>query len=162
MLNTIYTQLDINNKKESYAAILTMVDYSQAFDRMCPKLGVESFMKNGVRRDLIPLLTNFFQNRKMKVKWKGQLSTERLLPGGFPQGSTTGLLGYKSETNNNTDYIPTNMKYKWVDDLNIIELINLVSAGLLVYNFLHHVASDIGTDQKYLPSKDTKTHTLIH
>ena len=161
MLDTIYTQLDINNKKESYAAILTMVDYSQAFDRMCPKLGVESFMKNGVRRDLIPLITNFFQNRKMKVKWKGQLSTERLLPGGFPQGSTTGLLGYKSETNNNTDYIPTNMKYKWVDDLNIIELINLVSAGLLVYNFLNHVALDIGTDQKYLPNNDTKTQVYI-
>ena len=162
MLDTIYTQLDINNQKESYAAILTMVDYSQAFDRCCPKLGVESFMKNGVRRDLIPLLTNFFQNRRMKVKWKGSFSSQRFLPGGFPQGTTTGLLGYKSETNNNTDFIPTNMKYKWVDDLNIIELINLVSAGLLVYNFVNHVASDVGLDQKFLPSNDTKTQEYIN
>ena len=33
MLDTIQTKLDINNQKEAYAAILTMVDYSQAFDR---------------------------------------------------------------------------------------------------------------------------------
>ena len=32
MLDTIQTKLDINNQKEAYAAILTMVDYSQAFD----------------------------------------------------------------------------------------------------------------------------------
>ena len=162
MLDTIQTKLDINNQNEKYAAILTMVDYSQAFDRQCPKLGIQSFMRNGVRRELIPLLANFFQNRRMKVKWKGHFSTLRNLPGGNPQGSTTGLLGYKSQTNNNTDVIPTDMKYKWVDDLNIIELIELLSVGLVAYDFFNHVASDIGTDQKYLPSSSTKTQEYIN
>ena len=118
-------------------------------------------MRNGVRKELIPLLSNFFQNRRMKVKWKGHFSTLRNLPGGVPQGSTTGLLGYKSQTNNNTDVIPTDMKYKWVDDLNILELIDLLSIGLIAYDFLNHVASDIGTDQKFLPSSSTKTQEYI-
>ena len=69
MLVTIQTQLDTNNQVEAYATIMGMVDRSKAFDRQCHKLGVESFMRNGVRRDLIPLLTNFFQDRKMHVKF---------------------------------------------------------------------------------------------
>ena len=97
MLDTIQIQLNTNNQEEAYAILMGMVDWSKAFNRQCHKLGVESFMRNGVRRDLIPLLTNFFQDRKMHVKWQGFLSTVRDLPGGGPQGSTTGLLEYKSQ-----------------------------------------------------------------
>ena len=157
MLDTIHKQLDINNEKEAYAAIISMVDYSQAFDRQCPLLGVQSFIRNGVRRDLIPILISFFQNRKMKVKWNGIISTTRDLPGGGPQGSTTGLLEYKSQTNNNCDFVPTDKRYKWVDDLSILEMINLLSVGLASYNFKQHVASDIGINQKYLSNENIQT-----
>ena len=148
MLDTIHKQLDVNNQKEAYAGIVSMVDWSQAFDRQCPFLGIKSFIKNGVRRDPIPLLINFFQNRKMKIKWNGLISTIRNLPGGGPQGSTTGLLEYKSQTNNNCDFVPPDMRYKWVDDLSILEMINLLSTVLASYNFRQHVASDIGINQK--------------
>ena len=106
MLDKIHAMLDINNQKEAYAVIMSMVDWSKAFDRQCPKLGVQSFIRNGVRKELIPILISFFQNRKMQVKWKGLLSSTRDLPGGGPQGSTTGLIEYKSQTNNNFDFIP--------------------------------------------------------
>ena len=46
MLDTIQTQLDINNQKEAYCAIIGMIDWSKAFDRQCHKLGVKSFMNN--------------------------------------------------------------------------------------------------------------------
>ena len=36
----IHTQLDINNQNEAYAGIISMLDWSKAFDRQCPKLGV--------------------------------------------------------------------------------------------------------------------------
>ena len=130
MLDTIHTQLDVNNQSEAYATIIGMIDWSKAFDRQCHKLGVQSFIKNGVRRDLIPILISFFQNWKMKVKWQGLLSSERELPGGGPQGSTTGLLEYKSQTNNNCDFIPQENRYKWVDDLSVLDKINLITAGL--------------------------------
>ena len=64
MLDTIHTQLDVNNQSEAYATIIGMIDWSKAFDRQCHKLGVQSFIKNRVRRDLIPILISFFQNRK--------------------------------------------------------------------------------------------------
>ena len=162
MLDTIHTQLDINNQNEAYAAIISMIDWSKAFDRQCPKLGVQSFIRNGVRKELIPLLVSFFQNRRMKVKWQGLLSTTRELPGGGPQGSTTGLLEYKSQTNNNCDFVPLNLRYKWVDDLSILELINLITVGLSTYNIKEQVPSDIGVDQQYLPSENILTQSHVN
>ena len=46
------------------------------------------------------------------------------------------------------------MRYKFVDDLSILELINLILVGLSTYNFRKHVASDIGIDQNYLPPEN--------
>jgi hypothetical protein len=161
MLDAIHTQLDTNNTSEAYATIISMIDWSKAFDRQCPKLGVQSFIRNGVRKDLIPLLISFFQNRKMQVKWQGFLSTVRDLPGGGPQGSTTGLLEYKSQTNNNCDFVPPSKRYKWVDDLSILEMVNLISAGISSYNFNQHVASDVGVDQVYLPSENICTQSYM-
>ena len=57
------------------------MDWSKAFDRQDPKLGIESFIRNGVRATTIPLLISYFQNRKMLVKWHGLTSTVRDLPG---------------------------------------------------------------------------------
>ena len=68
MLDRILTQLDRNKKDEVNAVIVQFVDWCQAFDRQCPLLGMEAFIRNGVRNSIIPALTNFFQQRRMKVK----------------------------------------------------------------------------------------------
>ena len=161
MLDKIHAMLDINNQKEVYAIILIMVDWSKAFDRQCPKLGVQSFIRNGIRQELITVLISFFQNRKMQVKWKGLLASTRDLPGGGPQESTTGLLEYKSQTNNNCDFIPQDMRYKWIDDVSVLDMINLITAGLSSYNFKQHVVSDIGVHQYYLPSDNIHTQSYM-
>ena len=61
MINRILTLLDTNNQSEKYAVISKFIDWSKAFDRQDPKLGIEAFMKNGVRPTLIPILINFFK-----------------------------------------------------------------------------------------------------
>ena len=71
MVDKILTILDTNNKEEKYAVIAQMVDWSKAFDRQDPKLGIQNFIQNGVRATIIPV------------------------PSGGPQGSTFGLLEYK-------------------------------------------------------------------
>ena len=91
LVNKILTLLDTNNEHEKYAVVAQLVDWSKAFDRQDPKLGVESFIRNGVRPTLIPLLINYFQQRKMIVKWHGVTSTTRDLPGG---GLRAALLDY--------------------------------------------------------------------
>ena len=68
MIDRILTHLDKNNKQEANAVLVQLVDWSQAFDRQCPQLGIESFIKNGVRKTVIPVLISYFQQRKMKVK----------------------------------------------------------------------------------------------
>ena len=103
----------------------------------------------------------FFQKRSMQVKRQGLISTSRDLPGGGAQGSTTGLLEYKSQTNNNCDFVPVDKRFKWVDDVSILEIINLITIGLSSYNFKHHVASDIGVDQSYIPSENILTKNYV-
>ena len=70
--------------------ITTRIDWNSAFPRQCPQLGIESFMRNDVRNSLIPVLTNYFQNRKMSVKWHGHITKPITINGGSggPQGAT--------------------------------------------------------------------------
>ena len=150
MVHKILTSVDENTDSKSIAVILEMIDWKQAFDRQSHKLGVQSFIDNGVRPSMIPILLNFFQDRQMKVKWRGLLSKVRALPGGGPQGGTLGLEEYLSQSNGNTDFLNDDEKYKFIDDLSILEILNLISIGLSSYNFHNHVASDIGIEHIYL------------
>ena len=150
LLHKILTSLDENNQNKSIAVLLQMVDWSQAFDRMSHKKGIESFLRNGVRASLIPVLISFFKNRQMVVKWKGFLSKMRHLPGGGPQGGTLGIEEYLSQNNDNVEFLPDDEKFKFIDDLSILEIINLLSIGLASYDYHSHVPSDITTDNIYL------------
>ena len=132
MINEILVNDDKNTIYEKFAVFCTMVDWKQAFDRQCPKLGVCSFMRNGVRKDIIPVLIIYFENRRMIVKWHGIESSMRMLNGGGPQGALWGILEYLAQSNNNTDYISPNRKFKFIDDLSILEIINLLSIGILL------------------------------
>ena len=161
MLNKILTSLDQSSVTESMAVILTMVDWKQAFDRQSHILGVQSFIDNGVRPSMIPILLSFFQNRQMKVKWKGLLSKVRALPGGGPQGGTLGIEEYLSQSNGNTEFLDEEEKYKFIDDLSILEILNLVSIALSNYNFHSHIASDIGIDNNYLEPNSIKSQVYL-
>ena len=71
----------------------------------------------------------------MKVKWKGILSTPRPLPGGGPQGGTLGTVEYTTQCNDNTDFIDSEEKWKFIDDLFLIEIINVMLFGLSTYDY---------------------------
>ena len=141
---------------------MQLIDWSQAFDRQCPELTVNSFIENGVRKELIPVLINYFQGRQMIVKWKNVMSIPRLLPGGGPQGCPLGQDGYLSTSNTNASHVPKEDRFKWIDDLNILEIINLATIGLSSYNFKLHVASDIGVDQKFLPTTNIRSQEYLN
>ena len=53
MIHQILLALDNNTSQESKAVIASLYDWKSAFDKQCPKLGLESFMKNGVRPALL-------------------------------------------------------------------------------------------------------------
>ena len=97
----------------------------------------------------------------MKVKWHRKISTERNLPGGGPQGSSCGILEYLSQSTSNVDFLESDLHHKFIDDLSVLEVINLISIGLTSYNFKNHVASDIGTNQLFLPTDNLKSQVYL-
>ena len=162
MIDRVLTCLDTNNSKEAYAIIANLVDWNQAFDRQCPTLGIKSFIDNGVRKSIIPVLINYFQDRKMQVKWHGTLSSVRSMPGGGSQGCHMGQLEYDSQSNDSGDCVDPEDRFKFVDDMSILELINLITCGVATYNFRNHVASDIATNQNYLPPENCKSQNYLN
>ena len=161
MIDRVLTCLDRNNSKEAYAVISELIDWNQAFDRQCPKLGIESFISNGVRMSLIPVLVNYFQDRKMKVKWHGVFSSVREMPGGGPQGCHMGQLEYSSQSNDSGDCVSPDDRYKFVDDMSLLNIINLITCGIATYNFKNHVASDIAIGANYLPPQNCQSQNYL-
>ena len=121
MIHHILTVLDNNSRSETFAVVASLIDWNNAFPRQCPKLGIESFIKNGVRPSLIPVLVNYFQDREMSVKWHGCQSVPRRIKGGGPQGATLGILEYLSQSNNSADCVNPMDRFKFVDDLTVLE-----------------------------------------
>ena len=72
-----------------------------------------------------------------------------------------GGLEYTAQSNDNADIVPPKDRFKYIDDLSVLQLICL--SGLLVdYNFYQHVASDIGIDEQYLPADSYQTQDHLN
>ena len=162
LIDRVLEATDKKTKNGSVAVLATLVDWKEAFSRQCPKLGIESFIENGVRPALIPMLINFFQGRQMKVKWHGVLSKERELRGGGPQGSTFGIWEYLSQSNDSAQSVDLDDRYKFVDDLTFLEVIQLLNIGLASYNIKSHVPSNIGVHNQIIPSKNLKSQQHLN
>ena len=151
MLDRIILMLD---ESDGHAAVITaLIDWSAAFDRQDPTIAIQKFYNMGVRSSLIPILVSYLQGRKMTVKFGSSVSSVHDLPGGGPQGALVGGIEYMVNSNDNADFVEDEDKFKYVDDLSILEFVCL--AGLLCeYNFKLHVASDVGIDSYFLPPQN--------
>ena len=156
MNHKILYAVDRNSLKEKFAVVANMIDWKDAFPRQCHELGVKSFISNGVRGPLIPILINYFQDRKMSVKHHGVQSVPRSLNGGGPQGATLGLLEYLSQSNNNAKSVPDDEKFKFIDDLTILDIVNLLTILLPSYNIKKHVPSHIPNHNQYISAANLK------
>ena len=161
LLHQVLTSLERNSQSEAFAVVMSMVDWSKAFDRQSHVLGVHSFIDNGVHPSLIPVLLSFFQERTMQVKLYGKLSRNRKLPGGGPQGDILGIIEYKSQSNDNTDFLDTESKFKYIDDLSVLEVLNMVLCGISSYNSKQQVPSDIGISNHYINNRNFKTQDYL-
>ena len=161
MIHRILTALDNNSRGETFAVIANLIDWNNAFPRQCPKLGIEAFMRNGVRSSLIPVLVNYFQDREMSVKWHGCQSAPRKVAGGGPQGATIGLLEYLAQSNNSADIVSESERFKFLDDLSILEIVNLLSVGLTSFNLKMQVPNDVASHNQYIPSQNLKSQQWL-
>ena len=160
MIHKIHTVLDNNSRRQIFAVVANMIDWNSAFVRKCPKLGVESFQKNGVRNSLIPILVSFFQERHQSVKWRGIKTPSRRINGGGPQGATLGIIEYLSQSSKSAECVRQDERYKFVDDLTILEIVNLLTVGISSYNIKHHIPNDIIQENQFIPPEnlDSQRH----
>ena len=102
-----------------------------------------------------------FQGRQMRVKWRGKLSNVRQLPGGGAMGATLGLWEYLSQTNNNANFVPIEDRYKFVDDLTVLEVVQLVNMTIDLYDIAQHVPSDIATHNQFIDGDQLKSQQYL-
>ena len=162
MIYKILNHLDNSSKGEVSAVIASLIDWKEAFSRQDPTIGINSFIENKVRPSLIPMLMNYFQGRKGFVMWKGLYSETKDIYGGGPQGGFFGILSYLSQSNDNSDMVNPEEKFKFVDDLSLLELLNLISIGMSCFNLKNSVPSDIPDHNGYISSENLKTQEYLN
>ena len=82
---------------------------------------------------------------------------------GSAQGvSAGGVLEFLSLTNGNLSFLEDDEGWKYIDDTNFIEVINLTLAGLSSFNFKQQVCSDIPTDAYYLSPTNLNSQQTIN
>ena len=162
MLHRVLTALDTNSTKESFVVIANMIDWNSAFPRQCTRLGIESFIKSCVRSSLNPLLENYFQDRKMSLSWHGCSSVPRSINGGGPAGATLGILEYLAQSNNKADCVSTEDRFKFIDDLSILEIVNLLAVGLSSFDIKSKVPSDILENNKFILPQNLKSQQFLN
>ena len=161
MLDRVIGALDRNSRGEAVAVMASMIDWKQAFCRQCPTLAIKSFIENGVRPSLIPILISFFENRRMTVKWKNIMSVTKRLKGGRPQGSTNGVISYMSQSNNNADSVPLEDRFKYFDDLTVVEIVNLVNIGISTARVRDTVPSDLPHHNQLINNNHLKSQKYL-
>ena len=89
------------------------------------------------------------------------MSDPRQLPRGGAMGATMGIWEYLSQTNNNADCVPEEDRFKFCDDLTTLEVINLLTIGLSMYDITSHIPSDIPLDTYFVQSDKLKTQQYL-
>ena len=141
--------------------MLWLYDWKEAFPRQCHKLGVEAVIECGVRPALIPMLISYLQDRKMVVKWHGETSSVINLNGGDPQGATFGIWEYLAQSNSSADCVDSEYRFKFVDDLTVLEKINLLVVGLSSYYAKSSVPNDIASHNQIIPANLLKSQDYL-
>ena len=76
-------------------------------------------------------------------------------------GATLGIWEFLSQTNNSADCVPMEDCFKFVDDLTVLEIINLLNMTIEPYDIINHIPSDISTNNQFIQADQLKTQTYI-
>ena len=124
------------------AVLACTVDFSKAFNRQNHNILITKLSDMNVPGWLLQIVMGFLSDRAMMVRFKGETTGEKPLPGGGPQGTLLGMLlflilinlcGFDDQVNNigttitnpKKKFTPSHMHTKYVDDLMIAEAFNL-------------------------------------
>ena len=86
--------------------------------------------------------------------WYGCRSTPIKIHGGGPQDATLGILEYLSQSNNCADIVSEEDRFRFVDDLSVLEIVDLLTVGITSYNINQHIPSEIPVHNQYIPGEN--------
>ena len=96
------------------------------------------------------------------MKWKGKYSSEKVMNGGGAQGSLPGILEYLSQNNSCASFLADDERYKFIDDLSVLEIISLINIGFASFNAKQQVPSDMAVDLDFLPPSNIAFQSHLH
>ena len=158
LMDRILRLLDDNTTRS--AVIKAGADWDSAFDRGDPTITILKFLKMDLRPSLVPLLSDYLSGRRCTVRFNSAESSLMDLVGGFPQGSLIGQDAYLVTSDDCADHIQQEDKFRYIDDLETLELIHLTGI-LREYDIQSHIPSDIGPHQQYLPPDSYRTQSSL-
>ena len=78
------------DKRQPHAVLAACVDLSKAFNRVDHTLVIEDLYAMHTPSWLLKIISSYLSNRSMIMKYNGHYSTQKMLPGGGPQGAYMG------------------------------------------------------------------------
>ena len=73
-----------------------------------------------------------------------------------------GLLEYLSQSNHSADSVPEKERFKCVDDLTILEIVNLLTIGLSSYSIEGHIPSHIPIHNQYISATNLNSQENLN
>ena len=139
LINFILYNLDL---QIPHAILLTMVDFSKAFNRIDHHKVIIILHEMNVPGWLLRIIVSYLQSRSMILRFNGANSTRKSLPGGSPQGALLGVIIFLLQINkagmssypgpySDSFFLRNKRKpihsarVKFVDDLTVAQSINL-------------------------------------
>ena len=120
---------------------MLLTDFSKAFDHIDHTTAVSKSLQMGVSHSLVSWISDFLTNRQQCVRYGKDLSKWTTTHAGVPQGSKLGPVIFLAVINDAWTSHVTNKihRFKYVDDLTIIETSNVLSHSQLptALNELH-------------------------
>ena len=66
------------------------------------------------------------------------------------------------ETNHNADCVPEENRFKFVDDLSTLEIINLLTVGMSSFNMKQQIPSDIPIHGQFIPAENLESQKYLN
>ena len=89
------------------------------------------------------------------------MAVPKNIKGGGPQGATLGLLEYLSQSNHSADCVEVVDRFKFVDDLTILEVVNLLTVGISSFNLKQQPPNDIPSHNQFIQPQNLKSQERL-
>ena len=84
------------------------------------------------------------------------------MAGGGPQGGTIGLLEYLAQSNDCADFADVKDRFRFLDDLSLLEIVNLLSVGLASHNVSRQIPSNIASHNQFIAPENLKSQDWLN